>query len=56
MLRRSDSESGCRLCSTLFTSLRMESALIAAGGSMPTIASTCSRWFWNISRTAPEPS
>ena len=34
-------------------SLRTESAVKSLGGSIAVIASSCSRWFWKMSRIAP---
>jgi hypothetical protein len=39
--------------STLTFSLRTDSAVKSIGGSMAVIASSCSRWFWKMSRIAP---
>ena len=39
--------------STLTFSLRTESAVKSIGGSIAVRASSCSRWFWKMSRIAP---
>ena len=38
---------------TLTFSLRMASAWNEAGGSIAVRASSCRRWFWNMSRSTP---
>ena len=39
--------------STLSFSSRMASAVLREGGSIATIVSSCSAWFWIMSRSAP---
>ena len=41
---------------TFTVSLRTALGRKCAGGSMAIMPTTCSRWFWNMSRSAPEPS
>ncbi len=43
----------CRERSTFTFSLRTDSAVKSLGGSIAVIASSCSRWFWKMSRIAP---
>jgi len=35
-------------------SFRTDSAVKSIGGSIAVIASSCSKWFWKMSRIAPE--
>jgi hypothetical protein len=43
----------CIARSTFTFSLRTESAVKSIGGSIAVIASSCSRWFWKMSRSLP---
>ena len=42
--------------STFTFSSRSESGSASTGGSIASSATTCRRWFWITSRTAPTPS
>jgi hypothetical protein len=42
--------------STFTFSSRTASAVIDDGGSIAVSASSCNRWFWNMSRTTPASS
>ena len=46
----------CIAFSTFTFSLRTESAVKSIGGSIAVIATSCSRWFWKMSRIAPADS
>ena len=51
--QRPSATSGWMDVSTLTFSLRSDVASKDAGGSIATSAGSCSRWFWNMSRSTP---